>query len=263
MTSLTTQERARFDQEGFLVLRQRFDAAEVGAILAGADRVEAEASRLTSAVSLPVGRSGHVHGGAHFVFQKPSELAPAQTVLVGWACGFDQTLSRFGMDARLTGLARELLGTDGLEQLICQLHFKRPGSQVSFPWHQDAVHRRMHEGLFTDVLGNGSFLQTILALDPTPADAGPLNLVVGSHRLGLLPVDRPGPDGGLDPSLWSGLSVVAPELMPGDLLVMGPYLVHGSAANRSASPRRVFINGFAAAGANKRVYAAAGLGRRV
>ena len=47
----------------------------------------------------------------------------------------------------------------------------------------------------------------------------------------------------------------------GSVLVFGPYAIHRSLPNRSAVPRRVFINGYASPGANARVYPGEGAGR--
>jgi ectoine hydroxylase-related dioxygenase (phytanoyl-CoA dioxygenase family) len=49
----------------------------------------------------------------------------------------------------------------------------------------------------------------------------------------------------------------------GDVVVFGPYAVHGSTPNRSRAPRRVLINGYAAPGANGRRYPGSGLGLRL
>jgi hypothetical protein len=47
----------------------------------------------------------------------------------------------------------------------------------------------------------------------------------------------------------------------GGVLLFGPYTFHRSLPNRSSRPRRVFINGYAAPGANRRVYPGEGAGR--
>ena len=50
---------------------------------------------------------------------------------------------------------------------------------------------------------------------------------------------------------------------PGSVLLLSPYTVHGSKPNRSKHARRVFINGYAYPGANRRVYPGKGAGRKV
>ena len=48
---------------------------------------------------------------------------------------------------------------------------------------------------------------------------------------------------------------------PGDVVMFGPYTFHSSEPNRSDHPRRALINGYAARGANRRVYPGRGSGR--
>ena len=57
--------------------------------------------------------------------------------------------------------------------------------------------------------------------------------------------------------------VVTITASPGDTLFFGPYTAHASFENRSDAYRRVFINGYAYPGANRRVYPGEGAGRRL
>jgi ectoine hydroxylase-related dioxygenase (phytanoyl-CoA dioxygenase family) len=88
---------------------------------------------------------------------------------------------------------------------------------------------------------------------------GPLLVVPGSGREGhqfLKEHHSP-----LD-AVFDGRSL--PLLMdPGSVLFLGPYTVHGSKPNRSRDARRVFINGYAYPGANRRVYPGEGAGRKL
>src|SRR5690606_18116224 len=132
-------------------------------------------------------------------------------------------------------------------QLINQAHFKKPGTGVAFDWHQDSTHRGIDRGGFVDVNGRGSYVQIALALDDVTAESGPLSFIPGSHRaghLGLTPADV---GVRFDPS-----TAVRPLLKRGDAVAFSPYVIHGSEPNRSTTPRRTFINGFAYPGANQR-----------
>jgi ectoine hydroxylase-related dioxygenase (phytanoyl-CoA dioxygenase family) len=146
-----------------------------------------------------------------------------------------------------------------MEQLICQAHFKLPADGVGFDWHQDSDHRRYGTEEWTDVNGRGSFVQTIIAVDVMNEENGPLMVVPGSGRGGhqylkqrTSPVDAHF-DGQAHPVLME----------EGSVLLLGPYTVHGSKPNRSRHARRVFINGYAFPGANRRIYPGDGAGRRV
>ena len=56
---------------------------------------------------------------------------------------------------------------------------------------------------------------------------------------------------------------ISVEMAPGDVLLFGPYTIHGSKPNLSRSPRRAFLNGFSIPGANRRIYPGEGAGRTV
>ncbi len=246
---LTAAQRAAFERDGFLVLPSVFSSTEVTRLRAAFDRLQAAAATLPGT---------GLHRGSLFVI----DPAPALRIhRVVWCGAAEAELSRFGADPRLVGLAADLLGSDHLDQLINQAHFKLPGDEVEFPWHQDSRHRRYGTPEWTDVDGRGSFVELACALDPVGPDNGPLALIPGSHRLGHLstdPVTRALPADAFDAS-----RAVTPALSPGDVLAFGPFVIHGSAPNRGSRPRRLFLNGFALPGANHRVYPGEGAGRSV
>lgn len=64
-------------------------------------------------------------------------------------------------------------------------------------------------------------------------------------------------------SLFDVKTAVALTMKPGDVAFFHPYSIHGSQPNNSNGPRRVFINGFAYPGANKKKYPGRGTGRTV
>jgi hypothetical protein len=54
-----------------------------------------------------------------------------------------------------------------LTQIIQQAHFKPPLTSCAFPWHQDSLFRRFHQGDFVDV--NGWFVSPVpFAQPPCP-----------------------------------------------------------------------------------------------
>ena len=200
----------------------------------------------TTARALP---GSGMHAGSQFVL----DADPFRIRRVVWCGAAEPVLSAFGMDQRVLGLAAWALGERRMHQLINQAHFKLPGDGVVFEWHQDSVHRRYGTPLWTDVTGRGSFVELATALDPVRADNGPLRFVPRSHLAGHL---DPLPE--VDET-----AAVTPELDPGDVVLFGPYVVHGSGANLSDRPRRMFLNGFAHPEANRRVYPGDGAGREV
>jgi hypothetical protein len=214
------------------------------------DRLEAVARKLPATA---------MFRGSQFVIDRDGDETPSIRRIV-WCGGAEPVLSEYGTDARLLRMASVLLGSWEMYQLINQAHFKRPGDGVEFPWHQDSSHRRYGGHEWRDVNGLGSYVQIVVALDEVTPENGPIMLAPGSCKLGHLGL---APDGALPAGLVDADKVVAPTLTPGSALLFGPYTLHRSLPNRSDSPRRVFINGFAYPGANSRTYPGAGAGRRV
>jgi hypothetical protein len=236
MTFSTTQTRA-FHEHGFVVARSLFRADEVRVARTALERL------YVTAQTLPA--TGE-HDGAFFALGRSPDGALAVQRIV-WAGGAEPCLLRLSEDARLLEPVLALLGTVSCEQLLCQAHYKMPNDGVSFDWHQDIRHRDKGNGTWRDVNGRGSFVQTILLVDDMTEENGPLEFV----PLDAVEVDA---ERRLVPGSVDTSRAVSVTGRAGDVLFFGPYAVHGSLPNTSTKPRRVLINGYAAPGANARVY---------
>lgn len=236
--------RSDLDANGYAIVRGLVPAAEVAVLAAGFDRLLAQARAL--------GGSADV-GDARFVV----DAAPFRVRRVVWCGGAEPVLAPYGADPRFVRLAVEALGVDPVVQLIQQAHFKLPHDGVDFAWHQDASNRRYGTDLWRDVDGRGSFVQIAFAIDPQGPGNGGLRVIPGSHRLGFVADVETGalPDGCVNEA-----DAIAPDLEPGDALVFGPFAIHGSEPNQSDRSRRLFIQGYATPGANRRTYPGSGLG---
>ncbi|CAN5912456.1 hypothetical protein BH11MYX2_BH11MYX2_02420 [soil metagenome] len=242
-SSLTAAEQDAFAHAGYFVKRGLFSADEVAPVRAALERLYAMAQTLTATGD---------HAGAFFALGIPPNGGPKVVQRVVWAGGAEPVLLKLSEDERLVAPALELLGTDRCEQLLCQAHYKMPNDGVAFDWHQDIQHRDKGNDTWRDVTGRGSFVQTILLVDDMTIQNGPLEFLPSSavklDDNGRLVAGAP-----VDQSRAVSVTGVA-----GDVLVFGPYAVHGSHPNVSSLPRRVLINGYAAPGANKRYYPGAG-----
>lgn len=251
MRELTPAELSAFFDIGHVLLPGLFSTEEVAHIAAACDRLVALAAG--------IGETGQVmHRGSQFVLgQRPDGGLRIDRVV--WAGAAEPELLRWGEDPRLLQVVAQLLGAREMDQLINQVHFKLPGDGVEFPWHQDSLHRRYGTPEWRDVNGRGSYVQALLAIDASTRDNGPLWFIDGSCKQGHITTEAP------DHELPAALLVnPRPALMqPGDVVFFGPYTIHGSTANTSNQPRRVFINGYASVGANTRVYPGEGSGRRL
>jgi ectoine hydroxylase-related dioxygenase (phytanoyl-CoA dioxygenase family) len=142
-------------------------------------------------------------------------------------------------------------------QLLQQLHPKVPGGELVYTPHQDASNRRFGTDLWRNPGPGGAFVQMVVALDPATPQTGGLMVWPGSHRAGFVSH----PETGVVPPEWRlPEHAKALTLAPGDLLVFGPFLVHGSPPNPSPRARTLFIQGYTLPGVNHRAYAGSGLG---
>ena len=241
-----------FYERGFVVVPDVFTAAELDTMRAAFERLQETADELDAPAMVR---------GSQFVVERVRENGSSRVRIdrIVWCGAAEPVLAEFGRDRRLVRLASQLLGAGEMSQLINQAHFKLPGDGVAFPWHQDSTHRRYGRDEWKDVNGRGSYVQTIIAVDDVTEDNGPLEFLPGRCLRGHL--DLP-PDGALPHDLDPSRAVAA-TMRAGSVLLFGPYAIHRSLPNRSAHPRRVFINGFAYPGANSRVYPGDGAGRMV
>ena len=246
------QERDFFGR-GFARIRGAFSAAEIDELRDAFVRLERRAAE--------IGES-RVEAGAQFVVDRVSGsdgTSRTRIHRVVWASALDPVLDRVARDSRLVGAAGRLLGAREVVQIVSQAQFKFPGDGVEVPWHQDSRHRRYGSTDWRDINGHGSYVQTVLAIDDVDETNGPLEFLPGSWRLGH--VDRNGRAEHIARDLARAVAPVPVTMRAGDLVLFGPYALHRSAPNASPRPRRAFLNGYAAPGANFRLYPGRAAGR--
>ena len=249
--TLNDQQIAEFFDIGFTTVPQFFDDREMEEISAGFDRLLEIAEDIVGSPDFDPDEAILECEGSYFDLR----MANAKEIeirKVAWCGGAVPMLLQYGRHPRLLRAASQLLDSDEMNHLINQAHLKMPGTTVAFGWHQDSVNRGFHKGLFTDVNGTGSFVQTGLAVDSVGADSGPLAFIPQSCGAGHLPHSEAGR---LSADQVSEESEIAPLPERGDLLLWHPYTIHGSKPNVSSQPRRILINGFSYPGATKRRYA--------
>jgi ectoine hydroxylase-related dioxygenase (phytanoyl-CoA dioxygenase family) len=250
---LSAADVRRYYDDGFLILEGLFSREEVAEMAEATERLRAMGREI--AVSLPDPEDGAAeqkieHAGSQFVFGGTN--GSRRLLRVVWAGGCEPAFLSCGRDPRLTAVVGQLFGSSQAVHLLNQLHAKYPNDGLEFEPHQDSEHRRYGTPEWRDVDGRGSYVQTVVAIDDTTLDNGPLIFYPGSGRQGHL-------DPALVRSRYRGPGVPA-LLKAGSAAFFGPYVVHRSAENRGATPRRISINGFALPGANSRPYFGSGTG---
>jgi len=244
----------RFYDDGYLIVEDLFSRDEVAAMAEAAERLRSRGRELAAdlpATDEAAGERKIEHAGSQFVFAGSN--GSSRLLRVVWAGGCEPEFLTCGRDPRLTSIVAQLLGSGTAVHLLNQLHAKYPNDGLEFEPHQDSEHRRYGTPEWRDVDGRGSYVQTVVAIDDSTPDNGPLVFYPRSGRRGHL-----------DPAAvrrrYRDLQGVPALLAAGSAAFFGPYVVHRSAENRGAAPRRIAINGFALPGANSRPYFGAGTG---
>ena len=241
---LNKEQINQFYETGYIFLEKVFFDNEINEIKAAIDRLQVEAQNLEGMV---------MHKGSQFV------VTDRQIRRVVWCSAAEPILFKYGQDKRLTSIASQVLGSKNLYQLINQVHFKLPEDGVFYPFHQDSTHRHYGTEEWTDVNGKGSYIQTVTAIDESTLDNGPLLVIPRSCKKGHLNLPY-SENEQTDSKLFNKNDATSILMKPGDVVAFGPYTIHGSLQNKSNKSRRIFINGFAYPGANKRDYPGAGKG---
>lgn len=236
-----TEYLEQYRDQGFAIVRQVFTPSEVAELKAAFDAVYAEGLRHPSS---------YRHQNVFFNLADDARLGNIIR-MVQWPSYFNETLNQTRLDKRMLAVVAPLIGRD-LKQIINQMHWKPPGAAtVSFGFHQDICFRKPREAYREPAT---SYVQTGIAVDDHTCENGAMLVYPGSHRLGELSFtaegrvmeNTPKRDDlsavGLDPA-----KLVALEMAAGDVALWSPYTVHGSGANKTASDRRLYINGYVAA----------------
>jgi ectoine hydroxylase-related dioxygenase (phytanoyl-CoA dioxygenase family) len=245
MAVLSDKQITEFLDRGYIVIPKVFDQHDLNLM------IKATEGLLNSSKSLNT--TTQMFKGSSFVFENQALHR------VVWAGAHENDLLKLGADLRILEPVSQLLHSIEMDQLINQIHFKMPGDDIEFEWHQDSQHRGYGTADWADVNGIGSYIQTLVAIDEVTADKGPVKFVPGSHKLGHVGLNNIA-----DVSMVCDVATAEELLMqPGDIVLFHPYVIHASTKNVSSTPRRVLINGYSYPGANHKKYPGEGSGRRL
>lgn len=246
MDKLSEAQLKEYNDEGILLIRNFFSKDEVSEVSNCAINLQQVADTLS------LQQTGKVmHEGTQFVIDRPGDKIQIHRIV--WAGAMEPKLLRLGRQQKLLVKVGQILDSKKADHLINQLHYKLPNDGVQFGWHQDIKNRKTFDPLWADINKQGSFVQTIIAIDPMLEENSTIYYVPKSHKRGDLYLETITDDKKL--SSVAELDKAVPLIMhPGDIVFMHPYLVHGSEPNTSEKPRKVFINGFSYPGANKQPY---------
>lgn len=145
-------------------------------------------------------------------------------------------------DSRMTDMVADLIGPD-VKHHHNKINSKLPGSATEVKWHQDFPYTPH---------SNTDLVTALLMLDDVTAENGALEVSPGSHK-GVIH-DLWHDDvftGAMDHGVATQLKASAIQChgVAGTVCLMHTCLAHGSAPNRSRSPRTLFITVYSAADA--------------
>lgn len=144
----------------------------------------------------------------------------------------DPRFTDVGDDPALLGVLEALFGEPPMTRRgdICRLVL--PGApHLTTPPHQDHYYTGGTPDLWT----------AWLPLVETPLDLGPLAVLPGSHRAGLLPHEGEGA-GRQGVALPKGATLIASPVSPGDAILFHCLTVHCALANRTADRVRLSVD---------------------
>ena len=229
---LTSQQIEQFQQRGFLLLEDRFSAAELRLLTREVEVIVEERSERTVMED---------SGAAVRSIYAPHASDPVFSVL--------------GRDPRLVEPARRLLAGD-IYVYQSKLNIKSPFVGEVWEWHQDYVFWHNE-----DRMPAARVLSAAVFLDDVNEFNGPMVLIPGSHREGVLACP-PGEDAGQSGPAWrshvsaklkytidrevlQGLAgkygLYAPKARAGAILLFDSNIAHASAANISPFSRSLIF----------------------
>jgi len=235
LNALTDEDVQFFRDQGYLLQRAVFSAAEIDRLGQGYDYITSLVERggIEPQYLTASGPEVHIH------IQAPRGVHAAASVRylrkVQWPAMLHPAFEEIRNSPRFPALLEPLIGVS-LKQFINQINFKMPGGEVSFPWHQDVRPTPAFRQQETN------YVQTIIAVDEASVANGCLHIIPESHKLGDLKADRYA-EGQIEEHVDVSKAIPL-EVAPGDVVLFTPYTVHGSTPNTTKRPRRSYINGF-------------------
>jgi len=230
---MTSAHVEQYWAEGYTIIRDVFSPHEVAQMSTVVDRWKFTGQLL--------GKTWRKQNTVIWVDQTHGSDASGSNVVRGmqWPSYHDPVMDHYRTDPRLLMILEPLIGVN-IKQVINQLHWKQPGSKVTWPLHRDVRSRQPVED-FDDLML--AWVQTGIAIDPHRRANGAMQVVPGSHR--DYPHDPHNRDLYHAPHYGDDPRIKDMELNPGDVALWSAYTVHGGGFNTTEfMDRRLYINGF-------------------
>jgi ectoine hydroxylase-related dioxygenase (phytanoyl-CoA dioxygenase family) len=217
---LTDAQAASYDELGYVVVEDAFDADTIAEVTAEIDPVEHELEELLRGEA----------GGRAFIARAD------EITFTTHLAARSERLRRFVSEAPLTDLCADLIGPD-VRLYWDQAVYKKPDTAASFPWHQDNGYAYVEPQ---------QYLTCWIALTDATEDNGCPWVVPGLHRMGTLRHHLT--DTGLV-CLDDAPDAVAAPAPAGSIVVFSSLTPHCTGPNRTDDVRKAYIVQYAPDGA--------------
>ncbi len=230
--SITDQQWARFEAEGFLRLGRLLDEGELKALQRRIDEImlgtaRVDYGRMLMQLDSETGRyedagvQSRGFKGPTLAYRKIQDLE------------LDDLFLRYLQRPIFRDICARVYGPGATIAAFRAMFMNKPARRGTWlPWHQD---RWSH-------LDRDPLITVWTALDPASVANGCVQIIPGSHAHGLI---NPGhPSGFLTEEQAArharAENVVSLELAPGEAVLLHNHLLHASDTNRTDIPRRAF-----------------------
>jgi len=221
--TLTAEQAAAFDRDGYVVMPGVFDAATVAEIVADIDRFEAEVD-------------------AHLAGRANQRMLIAEAGAITFTTHLvtrSERLAAFARHPFFTGVCADLVGPD-VNLYWDQAVYKKPEKPRRFPWHQDNGYAFVEPQ---------QYLTCWVALTDATADNGCPRVARGRHRDGTLAhtyVDPLGFECFSDDDI---AEIDVAEVGAGGVVVFSSLTPHLTGPNVTGEVRKAYILQYAPRGA--------------
>ena len=228
MAILTPQQQRDFDRDGFLLVEDAVDTVQLAALRRDfAGWVEESRSHAAAYGEMIDGRPRFdLEGGHHAERPALRRVNSPQEVSAAYA----DVMSA----SRMTGIVADLIGPN-VRFHHAKINSKLPGAATAVKWHQDFA--------FTPH-SNDDLCTALLFVDDVTDENGPLEVLPGSHRGEIFSLWHDGKfTGAIDDAVAAQAQAKSLRCTgrAGSVCLMHTRLLHGSAPNRSARPRTLYI----------------------
>jgi phytanoyl-CoA hydroxylase len=246
MSSATQAELAHYEEHGYFIRRDVFDAKEIEELRVAVEHIHQqvldEADRLGSDDIVQLDNQKYQELlGSTIKWEWRDDLRAVRSMEP--THHLDPRIAALIDDPRVWQPCADIIGRDKLSLFSSKLNVKRPGG-APFPWHQESPYWAYGAEDLERVV------TLTIYLDDGTEENGCLWLIPGTHKHGPLKAHE---GKGKLGALYTDVSRVAEEPKPmalpaGSVVWFHRDTVHGSQTNRSETDRRLFLLAYQPAG---------------